>query len=177
MPSITGCGSCSSEFNAMSTSLRIGLLVFDFDGVLTDNRVLVMEDGTEAVFCSRADGLAFDALRQHGLRTLILSTETNRVVQARATKLRVEALQAIRDKAAALREYCAARNIALTDVAFVGNDLNDLPVMKIVGHPIAVADAHPAVLRVARHVLKTVGGHGVAREIVEELFQLSMNGI
>lgn len=158
----------------MSSPLKVALLVFDFDGVLTDNRVLVMEDGTEAVFCSRADGLAFDALRRHGLPALILSTETNRVVQARATKLKVEALQSVRDKAIALREFCAARQIALAEVAFVGNDLNDLPVMRIVGHPVAVADAHPAVTRVARHVLKTSGGHGVAREIVEQLLQLPM---
>lgn len=158
----------------MSAPLKVALLVFDFDGVLTDNRVLVMEDGTEAVFCSRADGLAFDALRRHGLPALILSTETNRVVQARATKLRVEALQAVRDKATALREFCAARKIALAEVAFVGNDLNDLPVMRIVGHPVAVADAHPAVTQVARYVLRTSGGQGVAREIVEQLLQLPM---
>lgn len=158
----------------MHTPLKISLLVFDFDGVLTDNRVLVLENGTEAVFCSRADGLAFDALRRHGLPALILSTETNRVVQARAAKLQVDALHGQGDKATALREYCASRNIALANVAFVGNDLNDLPVMRLVGHPVAVADAHPKVIQAARHVLGTAGGQGVAREIVEQLLQLSI---
>jgi len=150
----------------------IGLLVFDFDGVLTDNRVLVLEDGREAVFCSRADGLAFDALRKAELPTLIMSTETNPVVQARAKKLRVPVLQAVADKGAAIAAYSAKTGIALSRIAFVGNDLNDLAAMARVGHPIAVADAHPRVKATARRVLRTKGGAGVAREIVERILKI-----
>lgn len=145
----------------------IALIVFDFDGVLTDNRVLVMDDGREAVFCNRADGLAFDMFRQERLPVIILSTERNPVVAARAKKLQVPCLQAIEDKAAALRDYCDKAAIALDRVAFVGNDLNDVEVMKLVGFPIAVADAHSAAKAVARKVLTTKGGDGVAREIAE----------
>ena len=145
------------------------LVVFDFDGVLTDNRVLVFEDGREAVLCNRADGLAFDALRAVGLPALILSTERNPVVAARAKKLGVPVLQAVADKAEALAAHCAAAGIALVDVVYLGNDVNDLPALRLVGHPVAVADAHPLARRAAHHVLATRGGDGAARELVERL--------
>ncbi len=152
----------------------IALVIFDFDGVLTDNRVWVLEDGTEAVACSRADGLAFDMLRQHGIPALIMSTETNPVVSARAKKLKVEVLQSVADKGETLAEHCEHAQIALEQVMFVGNDLNDLPAMKLVGHPVAVADAHPEVCAIARHTLNTPGGHGAAREVVEQLLKLTL---
>jgi 3-deoxy-D-manno-octulosonate 8-phosphate phosphatase (KDO 8-P phosphatase) len=159
----------------MSKKPKLSLLVFDFDGVLTDNKVLVLEDGREAVFCNRADGLAFDALRRVGFPTLIMSTETNPVVRARAKKLKVEALQAIADKGTTIREYCAANGTDPRTVAFVGNDVNDLPAFKVVGYPIAVADAHPLVKKSAWKVLKTRGGQGVAREIVETILRIPIH--
>lgn len=152
----------------------IALVVFDFDGVLTDNRVWVSEDGSESVACSRSDGLAFDMLRHHGIPSLIMSTETNPVVAARAKKLKVEVLQSVSDKGDTLAEYCRQANVALEDVMFVGNDLNDLPAIKIVGHPVAVADSHPAILAISRHTLNTPGGRGAAREVVEQLLNLSL---
>lgn len=150
----------------------VSLLVFDFDGVLTDNRVLVLEDGREAVLCNRADGLAFDMFRAAGLRVLIMSTERNPVVAARAAKLRVPVLQAVGDKGLALNERCRADGLDLRRVAFVGNDLNDLPAMRLVGFPIAVADAHPQVKRMAWAVLATRGGDGAAREVAEDILGL-----
>lgn len=150
----------------------VSLLVFDFDGVLTDNRVLVLEDGREGVFCSRADGLAFDMFRAARLRVLIMSTERNPVVAARATKLRVPVLQAVGDKGLALAERSRADGLDLQRAIFVGNDLNDLPAMRLVGFPIAVADAHPAVKRQAWTVLATRGGEGAAREIAEAILGL-----
>ena len=85
----------------------LALLVFDFDGMLTDNRVLVSQDGTEFVTCSRSDGLAFDILREAGVPTIIMSTETNPVVSQRASKLKVAVLQAVADKGTELTSYCA----------------------------------------------------------------------
>ncbi len=149
------------------------LVVFDFDGVLTDNRVLVFEDGREAVSCSRADGLAFDTLRAAGVPALIMSTERNPVVAARAAKLRVPVLQAVDDKGAAIVAYCAEKGVALADVLYLGNDVNDLPAMRLVGHPAAVADAHPAALQAARHILTARGGEGAARDLVENILGLS----
>lgn len=159
----------------MSAALSPGavkLLVFDFDGVLTDNRVLVLEDGREAVMCNRADGLAFDWLRASSVRAMLMSTERNAVVAARARKLQVEVLQAVADKGAAIRAFCREAEIDPAEAMFVGNDVNDLPAMRAVGFPIAVADAHPEVKEAAWRVLRTRGGDGVAREVVEDLLAL-----
>lgn len=151
---------------------NIQLIVFDFDGVLTDNRVFVFDNGSEAVVCNRADGLAFDMIRAAGIPVMIMSTERNPVVSMRAAKLQVPVLQAIKDKRTALTNHCRAVGIDLDRVVFVGNDVNDLPAMQMVGFPIAVADAHAAVKAKAWTVLATRGGDGVARELVEEVLAL-----
>ncbi len=145
----------------------IDLIVLDFDGVLTDNRVIVFEDGREAVVCNRADGLAFDFLRRVGMPVYILSQETNPVVQARAAKLGAPVLAAVDDKAKELARLCAENGYAIERTMYVGNDVNDVAAMKIVGYPVAVADAHPAAREAAWCVLETRGGDGVVREIVE----------
>jgi len=149
--------------------LKPGLVVFDFDGVLTDNRVLVLDNGQEAVFCNRSDGMAIGALRRAGIPVIIMSTETNSVVSARARKLDIPALQALNDKAAALEKFCTERGILLETVIYVGNDLNDRDAMVKVGHSVCPADAHPAIKAISRTVLKAAGGYGVARELVEEV--------
>jgi 3-deoxy-D-manno-octulosonate 8-phosphate phosphatase (KDO 8-P phosphatase) len=159
-----------------SNNLRqqVDLIVFDFDGVLTDNSVFVFEDGREAVRCSRADGLAFDMFRAAEIPSVIMSTEHNPVVAARAKKLKLPVVQAVADKAADIRSLAADRKIDLARVMFVGNDLNDLPALRIVGWSVAVADSHERVLQESRIILKTRGGSGVAREIAESLFGLGI---
>jgi 3-deoxy-D-manno-octulosonate 8-phosphate phosphatase (KDO 8-P phosphatase) len=152
--------------------LKPDLVVFDFDGVLTDNRVLILDNGQEAVFCSRSDGMAIVALRRVGVPVLILSTETNPVVTARAKKLQVQVLQSVDDKHLALEQFCAKQGIPLKSVWYVGNDLNDKEVMLRVGHPVCPADAHPAIQAISEIVLKTAGGYGVARELVEQIFKI-----
>jgi 3-deoxy-D-manno-octulosonate 8-phosphate phosphatase (KDO 8-P phosphatase) len=147
----------------------IGLVVLDFDGVMTDNRVWVFGDGQEAVVCNRADGLGIDLLRGRGPEILILSTERHPIVQARAAKLGVTAEQAVRDKATRLVALAAERGIPLERVLYVGNDVNDLEAMKLVGWPIAPADAHPSIIAIARYITKTRGGDGVVREIADVL--------
>lgn len=145
----------------------IRLLVFDFDGVMTDNRVLVMEDGREGVFCNRSDGLGITMLRDAGLPMLVLSKEQNPVVAARCRKLKLECMQGIDDKPTALRDLLAARGLTPAQVAYVGNDLNDVECMRMVGLPIAVADAYPPALASAKAVTTRPGGHGAVREICE----------
>lgn len=152
---------------------KIDLVVFDFDGVLTDNRVLVMEDGREAVFCNRADGLAFDMFRSKGVAVLILSTETNPVVAARGRKLKVPVVQAIADKGSAIDAICRERGIEPARVMYVGNDVNDLAAMERVGVPVAVADAHASVKAACALVLQTRGGDGVAREIADLVIDMT----
>ncbi|QAY59430.1 acylneuraminate cytidylyltransferase [Microbacterium protaetiae] len=144
-------------------------VVTDFDGVHTDDTALVDQDGRELVRVSRSDGMGVGILRRGGIPVLILSTETNPVVAARAAKLRADVRQGVDDKASALRAWASAVGVALDDVAYLGNDINDLSAMALVGWPIAVADAHPAVRAQARVVLARPGGSGAVRELVDRL--------
>lgn len=145
----------------------VALLIFDFDGVMTDNRVLVMEDGREGVFCNRSDGLGVGMAATLGLPMLVMSKEQNPVVAARCRKLRLDCRQGIDDKPAELAKLCEERGIDVQRVAYVGNDVNDVACMKMVGLPIAVADAYPPALRAARAVTQRTGGHGAVREVID----------
>ncbi|MDH2445225.1 acylneuraminate cytidylyltransferase [Amnibacterium sp. CER49] len=148
-------------------AVDVDALITDFDGVHTDDTATVSTDGTESVRVSRSDGLGVERLLAAGVPVLILSKERNAVVAARAAKLRVPVLHGVEDKAAAVRRWCAETGTDPSRVAYVGNDVNDLPALQIVGWPIAVADAHPAVRAAARLVLTRRGGHGAVREAAE----------
>lgn len=143
----------------------VDAVVLDFDGTQTDDRVLVDSDGRELVAVHRGDGLGIAALRRAGLPLLILSTEENPVVAARARKLRVPVLHGVDRKDLALKRWCEEQGIAPERVLYVGNDVNDLPCFGLVGWPVAVAGAHDAVRDAARAVTSTPGGAGAIREI------------
>lgn len=147
--------------------IDVDAVVTDFDGVHTDDTALVDADGSEHVRVSRSDGMGVARLRRAGVPVLILSTETNPVVGARAAKLKVDVLQAIDDKATALRQWADIRGIPLARIAYLGNDVNDLDAMALVGWPVAVADARPEVRAAARRVLSRPGGHGAVRELAD----------
>jgi len=146
---------------------RIAALVMDFDGVLTDNRVLVTSDGREGVLCNRSDGLGLALLRAAGLPMLILSKERDPVVDARARKLQIPCIRGVDDKLTVLRGWLAERGIEPSDVVYVGNDTNDLDCMMHVGCGVAVADAHPSVRAIANIVLRCAGGVGAVRELAD----------
>ena len=146
-------------------------LVMDFDGVLTDNRVYVMEDGREAVACSRGDGMGIVALRRQGLDILVLSSEENPVVAARCRKLMVECLHGVERKLPALQRWLEERDIPPESVVYVGNDVNDVECLRYVGCPVVVGDAHPDVRRFARFVLSRPGGQGAVRELCDLILQ------
>jgi N-acylneuraminate cytidylyltransferase len=152
-----------------SAPVQADAVVTDFDGVHTDDTVRVDQAGVEAVTVSRADGMGVSLLRAAGIPLLILSTESNPVVAARGRKLGVEVLQNAADKATALREWAAARGIPLSRIAYLGNDVNDLPCLELVGWPVAVPDAHPLVLAAARVVLDRPGGDGAVRDLAERV--------
>jgi YrbI family 3-deoxy-D-manno-octulosonate 8-phosphate phosphatase len=135
--------------------------------VHTDDSVLIGQNGEEFVTVSRSDGMGVARLRAARIPVLILSTETNPVVSARARKLGVEVIQGSADKASALAAWAADRGIPLGRVAYLGNDVNDLGSLELVGWPIAVPDAHPLVLAAARVVLAAAGGAGAVRELAE----------
>lgn len=164
-----GQASARMEVGDRALPSPVELLVFDFDGVFTDNRVLTDQNGVEAVFCHRGDGLGIDMLRAAGQRMLILSTERNPVVAARAAKLRIPVAQACQDKAAFLQNYLREEGISPAHTVFMGNDVNDLPAMSVAGFAVAPADAHPDVLAVAHWVTRARGGQGAVRELCERL--------
>ncbi len=148
-------------------SIDVDAVVTDFDGVHTDDTVIVSQDGTESVAVSRSDGMGVSMLRKAGVRVLILSTETNPVVSARAAKLRVDVIQGCDDKAEALAGWAREHGLSHDRIAYVGNDVNDLGAMGIVGWPIAVPDSHPRVLAAARLVLGSAAGSGAVRELAD----------
>jgi YrbI family 3-deoxy-D-manno-octulosonate 8-phosphate phosphatase len=151
----------------VETSVVVDVVITDFDGVHTDDTALVDQDGRESVQVSRADGLGVQRLLGHGVPMLIVSKERNPVVTARADKLGVEVLQAVDDKVGAVRGWLQRTGIPAERTAYLGNDLNDLAVMALVGWPVAVADAHPEVRRAARLTLSRPGGRGAVRELCD----------
>src|ERR1700722_4645474 len=157
-----------SEVGAMRL-LDLDLIVFDFDGVMTDNAVWIMEDGTEIVRCSRSDGLGLARLRQSGTRLLVLSTEENRVVETRCAKLRIPVIQGVSDKGRALSQLLKSDGINPERVLYLGNDDNDADCLRMVGVPVVVADAHPSVVPLASLVLSRDCGHGAVRELCDLL--------
>jgi YrbI family 3-deoxy-D-manno-octulosonate 8-phosphate phosphatase len=146
---------------------RLRLVVFDFDGVFTDNAVYVFEDGREAVRCSRGDGLGLRALERVGLTPVILSTETNRVVRERAKKLQVRCIHGVHDKLSALQALLIEMRVTPEQTAFVGNDINDADCLRAVGLAIVVSDAHPSVLPLALYRTTARGGYGAVREVCD----------
>lgn len=150
---------------ALPTHEDVDAVVLDFDGTQTDDRVLIDADGREIVAVHRGDGLGVARLRRAGLDLLILSTEQNPVVAARARKLQVPVLHGIDRKDIALKQWCDERGIAPERVLYVGNDVNDLPCFDLAGWPVAVANAHDSVRAAARAVTATPGGEGAIREI------------
>lgn len=149
-------------------------IVFDFDGVLTDDRVWVDQDGREMVCCSRRDGLAFDVLRKTPLKLFILSTETNPVVSKRAEKLRIRAVHGTSNKGASLQALAGDEGFSLDRTLYVGNDVNDLPAAVLCGFVACPADAHPRIKDIATYCLSTCGGSGIVREIVEQILSIDM---
>ena len=148
---------------------KIKLICYDFDGVMTDNKVYIDQDGCEMVQVNRADGLGVAEIKKLGIVQMILSTEKNPVVGQRSEKLGLTCLQGISDKSDALKEYCKKNNINLDEVAYVGNDINDLEAMELAGITFCPADAHNSIKNISDHVLKSEGGQGVVREILDHL--------
>lgn len=148
---------------------KIELVICDFDGVITDNKVWVDQDGKEMVAAYRSDSIGIRGLRERGIEVMILSSEPNSVVAARAKKLGVEAIHGvgIQDKGRVMREVLKQKNIPAERVIYIGNDLNDLPCFEVAGWSVAVADAFPEVIRAADYVLSEAGGQGSVRELCD----------
>lgn len=160
---------------AAQLPLRVAALAMDFDGVHTDNRVLVAQNGSESVWCNRSDGMGIEMLRKSGVPMVVLSKERNPVVEARCNKLQVACVQGVDDKLSALRQWAEREQIPAEQLVFLGNDVNDLECLRWAGCAVAVNDSHPEVLRGAHIVLDASGGNGAVRELCELI--LLRNGV
>lgn len=157
----------SAEF--AEAARRIRLVGIDFDGVMTDNSVYVFEDGREAVRCSRLEGYGLARLARASVEAIIISAEANPVVAARAKKLKIACLQSAEDKAALLAEFLRNRDLTWRQTAFIGNDVNDLEVLKRVGLPVVVSDAQEELASVRAFRTKRAGGAGAVRELCDAI--------
>jgi len=144
---------------------EIRLIAYDFDGVMTDNKVYVDQDGKETVKVNRADGLGVAGIRKLGIEQIIISTEKNPVVQARAEKMELPVYQGVDNKMITLSTICTERGLAMSQVAFVGNDINDFEAMQFAGLAICPADSATKILKISDLVVKKNGGDGVIREL------------
>jgi YrbI family 3-deoxy-D-manno-octulosonate 8-phosphate phosphatase len=158
-------------YQKRSLPRQIDLVIFDFDGVMTDDRVWVDQDGRELVAANRRDGLGISSLHKAGIPMLVLSTEPNPVVSARCRKLKLPVIQGQSDKAAALIQLLEERNVDPSNVIYLGNDINDIPCFSLVGCALVVADAHPEAIAQADIVLSSPGGHGAVRELCDRILR------
>jgi 3-deoxy-D-manno-octulosonate 8-phosphate phosphatase (KDO 8-P phosphatase) len=173
---MTDSSSISNDSSLEERIRAIRLVAFDFDGVFTDNMVYVFEDGSEAVRCWRGDGIGLRKLERAGIEAVIISSEPNPVVLARSRKLGIRCVHGCEDKLAALENVVREMDLSLAQVAFVGNDINDLPCLICVGLPIVVQDAHPEVISHARYQTRARGGYGAVREICD-LFERVLDAV
>lgn len=148
---------------------NIKLLTMDFDGVFTDNRVFISEDGKETVVCDRSDSLGIKELKEKrpDIKLVVISKETNNVVDARCKKLKIPCKKGIDDKLTILKRIISSEGLDVSEVAYMGNDINDLDCIQYAGIGVAVSDSDPRVLAVADYVTTRKGGRGAIREFID----------
>lgn len=149
---------------------KIQLLACDFDGVFTDGTVFQNQNGEEMVQCSRKDGLGINLLQRHGIVVYVISKETNPIITKRCQKMKIDCVQAVdtsEGKAEILKRLIEKRGLTFDNVAFMGDDLNDIPAMESAGVAITVADGHAANKKIAHYITKAAGGKHAVREVAE----------
>jgi len=169
-------------FKPFPTLTAIHTVVFDFDGVFTDNKVWIDQNGKESVRCDRGDGLAFDLVRAFqcngrlAAEFFILSKEANPVVLSRAKKLQLDCHHGIQNKLDFMTAHLGARFSGhanpFAGLVYLGNDLNDLPLIRRAGYSVVPNDAHPLVKKYANLILPQNGGEGFVRAFIEELLDI-----
>tara|TARA_A100001011_G_scaffold399875_1_gene510709 strand:+ start:589 stop:1098 length:510 start_codon:yes stop_codon:yes gene_type:complete len=152
----------------------IDALIFDFDGVLTDNKVLIDQNGNEWVSCNRSDGLVFIILEKLKKPTYIISTEKNKVVASRAKKLKTPVLQGVENKSKVLKKLSIKKNFNLNRTLYVGNDLNDYEAIRLCGYSACPSDSHKKIKKISTFRLDAKGGSGVIRELIEKVLKFDI---
>lgn len=143
------------------------MLVFDFDGVFTDNIVYTLEDGSEFISCWRSDGIGLANVRKIGIPMYVISSEKNPVVTKRCNKLDIQCIQGVNNKLEELSKLIQKHGCTFENVVFVGNDTNDLECLTKVGLPITVADSHNDVIKLGKYITQSSGGKGAVREVCD----------
>lgn len=146
---------------------NIKLLVCDFDGVMTDDSVIVDENGKESVICKRGDGLGIELIKKKGIEVIVISKEKNLVAKIRCEKLKIKILYGIDDKIELFKKEIKNRNLSFDQVCYMGNDINDLDCIKEAGIGVAVADSHKKVIEIADYITTKKGGKGAVREVCD----------
>lgn len=154
----------------MTELADVRLVVFDFDGVFSDNRVWTNDRGEESVACWRGDGLGLRRLEEVGVDHFILSMEVNAAIGLRAQKIRATCIQGIEHKLPVLEAEVSRRGLSLAETAYVGNDANDAECLAAVGLPVVPADAWEEVVPLAKLVLTRAGGRGCVRELCDAIW-------
>jgi YrbI family 3-deoxy-D-manno-octulosonate 8-phosphate phosphatase len=154
-------------FRARDDFSKIALVISDFDGVMTDGKVEVSEKGLESVTCSRLDGIGIKLLKKNGIEIIIVSSEANASVQHRAKKLNITAYSNVIDKLEFITNLQNEKRISSDEIFYVGDEINDLAVMKSLIYTACPKDANSEIKKVAKYRLKTKGGNGVIREVSE----------
>jgi YrbI family 3-deoxy-D-manno-octulosonate 8-phosphate phosphatase len=151
----------------------LDIIIFDFDGVLTDNKVHLDQKGNEWVSCNRSDGLAFDILKIIKKPTYIISTEKNKVVAARAKKLKIPVIFGVKNKSDVLKKLLTKKKFNFNKTLYVGNDLNDYEALKLCGYSACPSDSHKKIKKISTFILDAKGGSGVVRELLEKILKVN----
>jgi N-acylneuraminate cytidylyltransferase len=163
-----------ADQGVMGRAKEVELVCLDFDGTLTDGMVYVDETGCETVRCSRRDSLGIEMLKAAGIAVFVISKETNPVVAARCKKMNVRCEQGVasgEDKAVILRRLAEGVGVKLEAIAYMGDDVNDIAALQLVGLAVAPADAHPKVRKVAHHLTEARGGNHAVRELCDLILE------
>ena len=149
----------------------IKIIFLDFDGVFTDNKVFVDEQGREMVCCSRYDGFGIDYLKSLGIIVAVLTTETKPIASLRCEKLKINCFDSLQNKLDFAAEFVRDHSASLSECAFMGNDMNDLELLKRVLLPIVTIDCHPSVHDSSFYVTILPGGSGCIRELADHFLK------
>ncbi len=153
---------------ARQKARKVSMILMDVDGTLTDGKIFVLPDGQEVKGYHVHDGLGIFLARMAGLKIGIITGKTSKPLEIRAERLGLDEFhQGILDKKSIMLEIATRHQLLPEELAFIGDDLGDLEVMKAVGFPAAVANAHPVIKRVACFISRKEGGQGAVREIIE----------
>ncbi len=152
---------------------KVKVLILDVDGVLTDGRIVISDDGQETKCFNVRDGHGLKMIRRAGVEVMFLTGRKSRVVEHRARELGVERLyQGALDKLAVLQEILNSTGLSPGQVAYMGDDIVDLPVLRRAGFSVTVSDAHEDVLKAVDLVTKNPGGRGAVREVCEIILKV-----